>query len=86
MNIISAITLPDGYEVEEMPQSGALKFNDGTCSCQYLVKLVGNQIQVLYKLNIGRQFFEASEYPDLKNFYQAVVEKNNQMVVLKKVQ
>ena len=86
VNIISAITLPDGYEVEEMPQSGALKFNDGTCSCQYLVKLVGNQIQVLYKLNIGRQFFEASEYPDLKNFYQAVVEKNNQMVVLKKVQ
>ena len=69
-----------------MPQSGALKFNDGTCSCQYLLKQVGNQLQLLYKLNIGRQFFEASEYEDLKNFYQAVVEKNNQMVVLKKTE
>ena len=86
VNIISSITLPDGYEVEELPQSGALKFNDGTCSCQYLLKQVGNQLQLLYKLNIGRQFFEASEYEDLKNFYQAVVEKNNQMVVLKKTE
>ncbi|MEL7342297.1 MAG: hypothetical protein AAGM67_17575, partial [Bacteroidota bacterium] len=44
----------------------------------------GNNIQVMVKMSINKDFFLPTEYPDLRAFYNYVVQKHGEQIVLRK--
>jgi len=44
-----------------------------------------NIIQIAFKLNINKAIFIQTEYNDLKTFYDELVKKESEMIVLTKI-
>jgi hypothetical protein len=84
-NFIFEYTIPDGYAVEAMPKSGALKTADNSISVLYAIQNVDNSIKVVYRKIINRKLFLPDEYLDLKDFYDEMVKMNTEMIILKKI-
>lgn len=80
-----ALTLPEGYAVEELPKPMIIKIDGGQGYCQYTVTQQGNRVMLRYTFGMDKLMFLPTEYPDLKAFWEAVAEKNNETLVLKKI-
>jgi transglutaminase-like putative cysteine protease len=79
-----SLNIPEGYDVEEMPKSAmwALPENGGTFS--YNVLRNGNTINITANFNLRKAFFGADTYHSLKEFYNLIVAKSAEQIVLKK--
>ena len=78
------INLPDGYTVETLPQPIALTMEDNMGSFKYNLVANGRQIQVAVTMDINFATVGADYYATLKSFYQKMIEKQNEKIVLKK--
>ena len=76
------ITLPEGYEMEEQPRPIVLRFDGITARIIYAVN--GNQLTAQYRMVLDKTFFTAEQYPDLKAFYDKLIESNRQLITIKK--
>ncbi|MEO5776817.1 MAG: DUF3857 domain-containing protein [Flavobacterium sp.] len=79
-----SLTIPDGYTVETLPQPKAIAMPDGLGSFKYLISNTGNQIQLLYTLDINQAIIGAEYYSVLKDFFKEIVNKQTEKIVLKK--
>ena len=77
-------TFPQGYTVVNLPTNVNLKLpgNSASFSCKSTV--TGGKISVMYKLNINNSLILQTEYPDLREFYNQVIAKEAEPIVLKK--
>jgi len=78
------ISIPDGYAVEELPQSKVLTLPDGGGKYLYNVGQIGNDISITSSVSINRALFSQTEYPNLREFYNQVVAKQAEQIVIKK--
>lgn len=78
------IMLPEGYEIESMPQSEKLRF-DGIGDFTYLAQKNGAYVQLTVALNVTASFILAEDYPSFKDFYTKITEKQSEKIVLKKI-
>ncbi len=76
--------LPPGYEIEEMPQNKMVSLPENGGRFMYVVQQEGNTVQVMSKVNINKTVFYAPEYGHLKEFYNQIVTKQAEQIVLKK--
>lgn len=79
------IKIPDGYEVESLPQSSKLEFKDSEGEFTYLGTQNGNYLQFIISMQFNRSLILADDYEVFKEFYQRSLEKQSERVVLKKV-
>jgi len=80
------LKLPEGYEVESIPDQLRITLPDKSISFSYSVSLTQQGgIQVLNRFNIKRSYFPPEEYEDLKSFFNMIVEKHAEQIVLKKM-
>ncbi len=80
-----SIKIPDGYEVESMPESIVLEFEENMLAYKYQLKRQGNSIQISQTFTINSSIIQSSLYSFVKVFFTKVVEKDNEQVVLKKI-
>ena len=80
LNVI--ITLPEGYQVEDMPAPIVMKFDGITA--RIVCSLRDKFLSVQYRFTISRTFYSQSEYQDLRSFFDKLVESCNQIVTVKK--
>jgi hypothetical protein len=78
------ITIPEGYTVEELPQSKVLTLPEGAAKYTFNISVNTNKIVVMNRLQINKTLFYQDEYPNLREFYTRLVAKNSESVVLKK--
>lgn len=78
------MTVPDGYEVEELPKSSMVKFNETEGVFQYLIQQSGNTIQFRSRLKLNKATFEPDEYESLREFFDMIVKKHAEQIVLKR--
>lgn len=83
-SFIGNFTLPEGYALEEMPKAEIIMLPDKGGKFSYQVRQVGNVIQVNTMIQVTRTRFLPEEYPDLKEFFERVVQKHAQPLVIKK--
>ena len=76
--MLSTLTLPDGYEVEELPQSQTIRSEGDGLQCKYMIQKQGNTILLNY-------VFLSEQYKQLQELWTKVIEKNNALIVLKKI-
>lgn len=79
------IMLPEGYEVETLPESTKFEFNGTMASFSYIGKQNGNMLQFIISFDINNTIVLPNDYDQFKKFYQLLIEKQNEKVVLKKV-
>ena len=77
-------TIPEGYETAETPENINMVLPGKAASFQFQVSSVGNMVQVISNFKINQAVFQYDLYPALKNFYNIVIEKQNQKIVFKK--
>jgi Domain of Unknown Function with PDB structure (DUF3857)/Transglutaminase-like superfamily len=79
-----SFTLPEGFEVEEMPKSGVMVLPDKSASFSYTIGQQQNMIQIRSRLSIEKGVYLPDEYKSLKEFFAQVISKQKEQIILKK--
>lgn len=84
--LIMNIDIPEGYQIEELPESVSILLPNGGGKFLFQVsEKKGGGIQIVSKVNIKQLLFLPEEYTTIKNFWDLIVEKMGEQIVLKKV-
>ena len=78
------IDLPEGYEIDYMPEKNIFKLADGMASFTYIVNSSNGKLVVNVTKDIGAAIIPSLYYPDLREYYISMLDKENEKVVLKK--
>jgi hypothetical protein len=78
------LLLPEGYQVDELPQGKLLSLPDNAGRFLYNIVQNGNTITLTSSFQINKSLFVQDEYPYLKEFYSQVIAKQAEQIVLKK--
>ncbi|MFZ6012835.1 MAG: transglutaminase domain-containing protein [Bacteroidota bacterium] len=81
---MAKIAIPEGYTVDEIPQSRILVLPGNAAKYVYNVAKTDNMVNITSSFQINRNIFTQVEYPDLREFYNQVVAKQAEQIVLKK--
>ena len=80
------LNLPEGYEVDEMPEPARILLPDNGGAFSYNITKLGDKLQVMSNYSLKKAFFMPEDYRGLKEFHDIVVTKCAEQVVLKKKQ
>ena len=78
------LVIPEGYVVEELPKSKSLSLEEKGGQFQYQVTQTDDRILVSFNFAINKSMFLPAEYLMLKSFYDLVINKEGEQIVLKK--
>lgn len=77
--------IPEGYKIESLPKSMKVTLDDSVLSFDYILDASSqNQIKINIKYKQKKTYFQAEEYGDLREFYNKVIAKLGEQVVLTK--
>jgi len=79
-----SITLPEGYTVSELPKAAIVKLPDNSAKYIYKVVQSGNILMVYTSMSIKKSNYLPEEYENIKQFFQMVINKQNELIVLRK--
>ena len=80
-----SIEIPAGYTVESMPKPVTMVTGDDLGSFKYMIANTDNKIQVNIIFEISTAIVGPDYYDVIKDFYQKVVDKQNEKIILKKI-
>ncbi|MCS2584106.1 DUF3857 domain-containing protein [Bacteroides sp. BFG-551] len=83
--MLATLTLPEGYEVEETPQPQVIRTQGDGLQCKYMIQRQGNTISLNYIFYLKEPIFLTEQYKQLQELWTKVIEKNNEILVLKKI-
>lgn len=79
------IEIPQGYVVETLPQSTQLNMEDNLGAFKYVANNEGNKIQLVISHQINMPIVSSEYYSMLKDYYQGMIAKETEKIVLKKI-
>lgn len=79
------IEIPEGYVVESMPATMNIATGENIGTFKYIIGNVGNKIQIMMTLDSNTVIVPVDFYSILKDFYQQMIDKQNEKIVLKKI-
>ncbi|AWA29645.1 transglutaminase [Flavobacterium magnum] len=79
------IDVPEGYTVESLPQNVNFATESKFGSFKYLIAQSGNKVQAVITLDVLASIVASDEYPVLRDFFQKVIDKQNEKIVFKKI-
>jgi transglutaminase-like putative cysteine protease len=77
--------IPEGYKVAELPENINLANPENTLIFIYKIAVNSDYINVTCKKTIKKTLFLPEEYNTLKNFYNQMIDKQNEKIILKKI-
>ncbi|MEM7379892.1 MAG: DUF3858 domain-containing protein [Bacteroidota bacterium] len=83
-NYLFTITIPEGYEVDFLPQSIKMSLPENAGSFVYRLAQKGNKIQVMADIKMNEALIPAQNYAGVKELFSKIVEKESEKVVLSK--
>jgi hypothetical protein len=82
---VTTITIPEGYAVDELPESIRLKSEDGAISATMAASDKGDgTISLNFTVSILRTIFQPQEYAVLQDMFRRIIEMQESTIVLKK--
>ncbi|RAW03146.1 transglutaminase domain-containing protein [Pseudochryseolinea flava] len=81
---MAKINIPEGFVLDEIPKSRVLMLPGNAARYTYNISVTGNVITAVSIFQINKSLFVQSEYADLREFYNHVVAKQAEQIVLKK--
>ncbi len=83
--ITSSIEIPENYEVVQLPAPLSLKMPENAASLTYITSRSGNTVNVKSVFSINKPMFLFTEYKNLKEFYNEVIKKHSEPIIIKKI-
>lgn len=79
------IQIPEGYQIEQLPKSARISMPEN--GMQFIIQTAktSNNIQIMYRHSINKPVFYQTEYELLKGFYDEMIKKESEMIILKKI-
>jgi len=79
------LTLPEGYELTELPKPAVIDLPDGGGRFLYSVAAgAPGTVQITSRLSLRKSVYAANEYVSLREFYRLMLEKQGEKLVIKK--
>jgi len=78
------LLIPEGYQVESLPESAIVKLKNGAGIFKFVVALNGRFLRVESSLDMNNMVYTSEDYEALKNFYGEMVNKHSEAIVLSK--
>jgi len=79
------MAIPDGYTIDELPKSMILKLNEaGDGRFEYLISESNGTISMRSRITVKRANFTPAEYDLLREFFNEIVKKHSEQIVLKR--
>jgi hypothetical protein len=79
------IAIPEGFTVESIPESVNLVMANDFGNFKCLTSVSGNTIQVMVINQLNIPIVAADYYTTLKEYYQKLIDKQNEKIVLRKI-
>jgi Transglutaminase-like superfamily len=79
------IKIPAGYAVESLPKSIKLILPDNSAKFRCSVEQKGDEIIINTSQQLTRTLYLPTEYNDLRQFFQQMVDKQKEKIILKKI-
>jgi transglutaminase-like putative cysteine protease len=77
--------VPAGYEVDELPKSIKVNFDEeGKSFFEYIISKSGGVISFRSRIKLARSYYLPDEYEILREFFNLIVSKESEQIVLKK--
>jgi transglutaminase-like putative cysteine protease len=77
--------VPSGYEVDELPKSIKVNFDEeGKSFFEYIISHSGGIISFRSRIKLTRSYYLPDEYEILREFFNLIVSKQSEQIVLKK--
>ncbi|UFH53681.1 DUF3858 domain-containing protein [Spirosoma sp. KNUC1025] len=76
-------TLPNGFQVEELPKPVSMTLPKDSGRFLYKVSVSGNQLQVNSRIILRKPVYSPDEYLALRELFTQIVAKHSEQVVLK---
>lgn len=83
-NYIITIEIPKNYRIESIPENVFFKV-ESVGSFKYMASNNGNKIQLLVEFLIDKPMVAASKYESLKKFYDLLIAKEKEKIVIEKI-
>lgn len=78
------IEIPDGYQVSEIPKGINMVLPDKSGRFTYNTSVSNNNIQLMSNFDINKTVFTEGEYLIVKEFYNQIITKHKEVILLKK--
>ncbi|WP_031427345.1 transglutaminase domain-containing protein [Flavimarina sp. Hel_I_48] len=82
---IISIVIPEGYQVESLPESTVVNLFDGMGKFSYYLKENLGMIQLICEQAMNTAMMSPDMYTELKNYYTMIVEKEQEKIILSKI-
>ncbi|MEO1627698.1 MAG: DUF3858 domain-containing protein, partial [Bacteroidota bacterium] len=83
-NYVLNLNLPQGYTVDEIPEPVNLVLPNKGGKFTYIVSQNGDKVQVVSKISLKQLVFLPEEYETIKKFFDLIIEKQSEQLILKK--
>ena len=77
-------TIPDGYEISEIPKNLKFELDDKSASFSYKIVQDENSIKVTLSKKIARTIYNTNEYLQLRDLFNQMISKQSEQIVLKR--
>lgn len=81
-SVVISIQLPENISISEIPESQIIKLPGNAAIAKILYQASGNHIIVNYQFKINKALFLPQEYSHLKTFYDKIINKQKEPVIL----
>lgn len=81
---IIQLSIPKGYAIDELPKNIAVGTSDKSAIVMVKYNVSNDVITIDYLFNVSKPIFLPSEYDEIKELYNKIVEKHAEMITLKK--
>jgi len=81
---VATINIPDNYIIESVPEDVKMALPEKKGSFSYRVTQEDNSLVIYYFFKLTTDSFRYDEYPSLKEFYNLIIEKGKEKIVLTK--
>ena len=79
------LEIPEGYVVESMPASMNIATGNDIGTFKFMMANTDSKIQTTITSTVNSAIVTSDFYPVLKGFYQQMIDKQNEKIVLKKI-
>ena len=79
-----ALTIPEGYVVDQLPENKTFMFKPISSTVRCTSEVSGNTLMLTYNFTQAKMYCDASDYQDLRTYWQYLAEMYDSVVVLKK--
>jgi hypothetical protein len=78
-------TIPDGYEVDELPISEKIIYEDDLIEFSYMIQQNATVVQLAYRLKLNTCIVSSVQYEHLRDFWSKMYNKENELITIKKL-